>query len=100
MPTVTLTGDLNFSLIKWKSESVYGGISDMRTQPEAFLQLVEEFCLIQSIDISTRGDNIFDVVMTKNEQLLYDYTVNKTNLSDHNIITVTVTIVRTVSPSL
>ena len=70
---------------------MYGGISDMRTQPEAFLQLVEEFCLIQSIDISTRGDNIFDVVMTKNEQLLYDYTVNKTNLSDH-IITVTVTI--------
>ena len=75
---------------------MYGGISDMRTQAGAFLQQVGEFCLIQSIDIPARGNNILDVVMTNNDQLLYDCTVNKTNLSDYNIITITSTITKEV----
>lgn len=73
MPTIILTEDLNFPLINWNTEGVYGGTSDMRTQAETFLQLVGDFCLTQSIDIPTRGYNIIDVVMTNNDQLLYDY---------------------------
>ena len=94
MPTITLTGDLNFPLIIWNTESVYGGTSDMRTPAE--VQLVGESCLIQSIDIPARDNNIIDVVRTNNDQLLYDYTVNKTNLSDHNIITITTNITKEV----
>lgn len=95
IPTLVLTGDLNFPQMDWDSESVYGGAEDMRFQAEALLRLMRDFCLNQLINIPTRGDSILDVVMTNNDELIYNFTVNKTNLSDHNIITVTTTIATT-----
>ena len=93
MPNIMLTGDLNFPLIKWDSESVYGGAEDMRVQATALLQLAGEFCLNQHINCPTRGNNILDIVMTNNDELLHDYVVEKTNLSDHNVITLTTNLI-------
>lgn len=89
MPTIIFTGDLNFPLIDWELESVYGGAGDMRTQAEAVLHFAEEFCLNQHINTPTRGTNILDIVLTNNDALLHNITVNRTNLSDHSIITLT-----------
>lgn len=89
MPTITLTGDLNFPLINWESESVYGGSNEMRRQAEALLHLAEDLCLLQCIDVPTRSDNILDVVMTNDTDLIHETEVHETNLSDHNIIMVT-----------
>lgn len=92
MPTILLTGDLNFPLIDWDTERVYGGADDMRVQAAALLRFAEEFCLTQLISSPTRGSNILDVVMTNNDKLVYEYSVEKTILSDHNIITLTTNI--------
>ena len=89
MPTIMLTGDLNFPLIDWELESVYGGAGDMRTQAEALLQFAEELCLNQVINTPTRGHNILDIVMTNHDDVLHNIAVNSTNFSDHNIITLT-----------
>ena len=93
MPTIFLTGDLNFPLINWELESVYGGTEEMRTQAEALLNLAREFCLEQHINTPTRGDNILDIVMTNDDNLIHTISVNKTNLSDHNIISLTTNII-------
>lgn len=89
MPTIVVTGDLNFPLIDWELESVYGGAENMRTQAEAFLNLASEFCLTQFVHAPTRGDNILDIVMSNNDDLIHNITIYKTNMSDHNIITLT-----------
>lgn len=89
MPTIILTGDLNFPLIDWESETVYGGSAEMRIQAESVLSLAEDYCLHQVVNTPTRGGNILDVVMTNNGDLVRNVSVNKTNLSDHNLITLT-----------
>lgn len=88
MPTIILTGDVNFPLINWDSETVYGGTADMRAQAEEFLELAKELCLIQRINTPTRDENILDIVMINNDDFIHNYTVDKTILSDHNIITI------------
>ncbi|KAG0702385.1 hypothetical protein GWK47_002865 [Chionoecetes opilio] len=100
MPTIMLTGDLNFPFIDWELESVYGGEGDMRTQAEAVLNFAEDFCLQQVINTPTRGDNILDIVMINNDDLLHNITVNKTNLSDHNIITLTTSVSTNMQPRI
>ena len=89
MPTIILSGDLNFPLINWDLENIYGGAADMRTQAQALLEFANDFCLNQVINTPTRGNNILDIVMTNSEDVLHDIEVNKSNLSDHNIITLT-----------
>ena len=89
MPTIMLTGDLNFPLINWERESVYGGTRVMRVQAEALLHFAEEHYLNQLIKTPTRGNNILDIVMTNNDDFLHNIDVHKTMFSDHNIITLT-----------
>ncbi|KAG0721802.1 hypothetical protein GWK47_045713 [Chionoecetes opilio] len=72
-------------------QTIYGGAADMRVQAEAFLRFAQDLCLTQTINIPTRGDNILDVVLTNNDDLFHNFTVDPTNLSDHNIVTLTTT---------
>lgn len=92
MPTILLTGDLNFPMINWVTESVYGGTEEVRVQAKALLHFAEELCLTQIISSPTRKSNILDIVMTNNDELVHEYCVDETNLSDHNIITLTTNI--------
>lgn len=85
-PSVLFSGDLNFPRIDWDSHTVYGGTSQMRAQADALLTLANEQFLTQIIRSPTRENNILDIVMTNNMDLPRDYSVNKTNLSDHNMI--------------
>lgn len=82
-PTIVLTGDLNFPNINWESESIYSGSGDTRDQAESLLRFAEEHCLTQIIHKPTRRNNILDIVITNNENLFYEFTVQPTNLSDH-----------------
>ena len=61
----------------------------MRTQAEAVLHFAEEFCLNKHINTPTRGCNILDIVLTNNDDLFHNISVDKTSLSDHDIITLT-----------
>lgn len=70
MPTLILTGDLNFPLTDWNLECVYGGAEDMRTQAKAVMHFAEEYCLNQIIDTPTRGKNILDIVMINNDDII------------------------------
>lgn len=45
-------------------------------------------CLIKRISTPTIGENILDRVMIYNDDFVHNYTVNKTILSDHIIITI------------
>lgn len=81
-----LTGDSNFSLIYWDSETVYGGAANMRTQAETLLNLAVEFCLNQYITTRIRGNNIFHIVMINDDQLTHGYSVEKTQLSSNKIV--------------
>ena len=91
MPNIMLTGDLNLPLMNWESESVYGGTAEMRLQATALLNFATDFCLSQHIDKPTRGNNILDLVMSNNDDLIHEYSVEKTVLSDHNIINIKTT---------
>ncbi len=92
MPTILLTGDLNFPMINWDTESVYGGTEDVRVQATPLLRFAEELCLTQLTSSPTRGSNILDIVLTNNDELVHEYCVDNTNLSDHNIVTLTTNI--------
>lgn len=98
-PNILLVGDLNFPLIDWTTESVYGGANDMRLQAYASLRFAQDLYLTQLIHAPTRGNNTLDVAMCNNEELIYEYSVDKTNLSDHNIITLTTSIKTDTHPS-
>lgn len=86
MPIIMLTGNLNFPLINWESERVYGGAADMHTQADALFNLATDFCLTQYITTPTRGKNILDIVMTNDDKLIQDFTVEKKITSDHKIV--------------
>ena len=93
MPTIVLAGDLNFPLMNWDSERVYGGADDMRTQAEALVRFAQDLYLRQIINTPTRGENILDIVMTNCDELIHSIAVDTTNLSDHNMITITTNII-------
>ena len=92
LPTVLLTGDLNFPLIDWQSESVCGGSADMRLSAAALLSLAGSFCLHQLIDTPTRNSNILDLFFTNDDDIIHGHVIKPTNLSDHNIIEITTNI--------
>ena len=92
LPTIVLTGDLNFPMIDWESEVVRGGLNDVQIQATALLDLTREYCMNQYIRIPTRGNNILDLFFTNNDELIHEYTVDKNAISDHNIITISTNI--------
>ena len=58
----------------------------MRAQADALFNLATDLCLNQHITTPIRGKNILDIVMTNDDKLIHDYTVEKTNLSDHKVV--------------
>ena len=89
MPTIMLTGDQNFPLLNWELESVYGEAGNIHTQKEVVLNFGQDFCLHQASNTLTKGNNILDIVITNNDDVLHNITVNNANLLDHNIIILT-----------
>lgn len=75
LPNIILTGDLNFPIINWDTESVHGGSTDVQLQAVALLELAGEYCMNQYIRAPTRGKNILDLFFTNNEELIHEYIV-------------------------
>lgn len=92
LPNIILTGDFNFPIIDWETEVVQGGSTDAQLQAAALLDLAENYCMNQYIRVPTRGKNILDLFFTNNEELVHEYTVDPTTMSDHNIILMTTNI--------
>ena len=95
-PTVLLSGDFNFSFIKWIREE-HGGCRweekvrsgatrDGKKQLEKLNEEVDRFNLVQIIEEPTREENTLDLVFTNEVSLITQVEISKTDMSDHNRI--------------
>ena len=97
-PTIILSGDFNFPFVKWKRLpnnscaweyiSNTNATADEKHQFERLMDICDNQCLLQIIDESTREENTLDLIFTNETSLVTMIEVNKTKLSDHNIIEV------------
>ncbi|KAK3864103.1 hypothetical protein Pcinc_030186 [Petrolisthes cinctipes] len=90
-PTIFITGDFNFPTINWANDTINGGTSADKSQARLLLTFIEDYCLTQIIHSPTRLNNILDLFLT-NEHIIHDHETYHTNLSDHNLTTVTTSI--------
>ena len=88
-PNIILTGDFNLPIINWSLDAINGGSYSDRTQALHLQSFAQDFCLTQVITEPTRQNNILDLIFINNEELLHSYEILPTNLSDHNIISIT-----------
>lgn len=87
-PNVMIVGDFNFPQVNWNTLQVKGKSksASMSVQAQSLLEFTEKFCMEQAIKIPTRMNNILDLVFINNEELILDYSVEPTSLSDHDMI--------------
>ena len=88
LPTVLLTGDLNFPIINWDECSINGGRSSEKRQASALLNFFQEFFMEQFVREPTRGSNILDLVATNDHELVSRVEVHDMQISDHYIMIV------------
>ena len=87
-----MLGDFNFRTINWKNESITScpiTISE-RNQARYFLEYTDENLLIQMVQENTRKDAILDLVLTTNIDIIHNIKIEKTSLSDHNFVKVSI----------
>ena len=81
--TVVLMGDFNFPNLKW-NDRLLRIEQDMTRQQETFARLVNKYCLLNVVDIPTRGSNVLDLILTNAEDLFGNTRVEESGtLSDH-----------------
>ena len=95
-PTIILSGDMNFPFIKWKRMSNNNcaweykananATADDKLQFEKLMDICNNQCLLQIIEEPTREENTLDLIYTNETSLATMIEVNKTKLSDHNLI--------------
>ena len=95
-PTIILSGDLNFPFVEWKRMSdnscswEYKPNTNATTgdkdQFENLMKICNEQCMLQIIEEPTRLENTLDLIFTNEVNLVTMIEVNKSRLSDHNII--------------
>lgn len=99
MPEIILCGDFNFPLISWPSGSVSGGTLEHQVQAKLLLETTEKNFLTQQITQPTRQHNTLDLFFTNNQEAISKYRVEKSSLSDHNLITINTTYLKSKSLS-
>ena len=88
LPNLVMTGDFNFPLLDWRSSCHSGGTTASQMQSELLLEFIEKHHLEQYTREPTRDRNILDLFLANNPEVVLKIEVNKTTLSDHNIITI------------
>ena len=86
---IQMMGDLNVRFINWNTREI-----DHRNQTksetscaEALLHFMDTHMLSQMVTECTRKDiSILDLILTNNDQAIHSVNVEKTNLSDHDIV--------------
>lgn len=79
-----IAGDFNCPDIDWQNLSVHQDAQNKDVQ-HALLDLSIDFNLTQVLDKPTRGNNILDLIFTKNPPLIKS-TSNAPGISDHDIV--------------
>lgn len=89
--TILVMGDFNLPSIDWTTGEINNARSvEDRKCAETFLNFIDSNLLIQQVHETTRADkNTLDLVLTNNDDWLHNITVEKTNLSDHDFVNVT-----------
>ena len=90
---VCVVGDLNFPDIDWRTERVLSG-QTVQSQRSAldFLSFLTSGFLNQYVDQPTRGSNILDIFCTDNPGLVQSISVIPSELSDHSLVSVLISI--------
>ena len=93
---IFLCGDFNFPFIRWLNNDQTaapgsyiinkGCTKAVTNQATRLLKLADEYFLTQIIDKPTRNQNILDLVFVNSLEYLKNIEINKTVLSDHNVI--------------
>jgi hypothetical protein len=89
-------GDFNFPFIRWLNNDQRaapgsyligsGSTTAVTAQAKKLLELTDDYFLTQIIEKPTRNENILDLVFVNLPEFIKDIVVNKTALSDHNMI--------------
>ena len=84
---IILTGDLNFPIIDWSQQRASCGQGiNMQRSANQFLELLSSSLLNQYVNKPTRGDSILDIFCTNNPYLVNSVDIVNTDISDHNIV--------------
>ena len=90
---VCLVGDLNFPNIDWKTEKVLSGQTvQSRHSALELLNFLNHKFLNQYVNQPTRGSNILDIFCTDNSSLVQSVSVSPSELSDHFLVSVLISI--------
>ena len=86
-----MTGDFNLPDIEWDKEEsrIKASPNYSKEVNETIINLVNEHNLQQCNNIPTRGNNIFDLVFTTNNNLIDNITVED-GISDHQAVIVSI----------
>ena len=89
-PDVLILGDFNFPFVKWDPIDVNPekkGITTERNSAHKFLDFLEDHYLQQFVMENTRKDKrILDLVISNNHQSILSIDIEKTVMSDHDIV--------------
>ena len=93
LPTIVLTGDLNFPTANWEQSTVGACTSDTREQAELLLEFFDEHFMEQFVDKPTRVNNILDLFATNNHEVVANIDVESVDqqFSDHRLVLITTT---------
>ena len=76
-------GDFNFSSLKWE-DKLLKITQDMSNQQKIFASFLGKFYLLNCVGVSTRGENILDLILTNDENLIPEVWVEESgSFSDH-----------------
>ena len=93
--TTLIMGDINLKYIDWDREIIrtpenikQNANHNERTSSEMLLDFVNEELLVQVVSENTRkGKSLLDIVLTSDEDIIYNVKVEKTNLdTDHDMV--------------
>ena len=87
---VQIQGDFNMKFIEWQSLSLKPGhgqrLSEQRCA-ETLVNFMQENFLTQLVTENTRKDSsLLDLVITNNDEMIHSIEVEKTKLSDHDML--------------
>ena len=88
---VVIMGDFNLPNITWDTRSIKNSRSTQEKNCANYLlNLTDDHLLVQQVHEPTRKDKtILDLVFTNNDEIIHNVAVDKTNMSDHDIVTIT-----------
>ena len=86
---IQMMGDLNLRFVNWKTREIdHSNITKSEIAcAEALLNFTDTHLLSQLVTECTRNDiSILDLILTNNDQAIHSVTVEKTTMSDHDIV--------------